>query len=152
MQLAAAEPLVQQPSGVCWDAKGWLFVSELHGFNLEGQFDVVELNKPGKVDTEVSRIAAPPLAKARAAATTFGTIKLRSGAAGAGVMDRATVFADRLQRPAAGRLPTASSRMTVRSNSSAGMRVSPHSGATAMHPRSPARKRTVMRRQARFPG
>jgi len=96
VRLVASEPLVQQPSGVCWDAKGRLFVSELHGYNLEGQFDIEELNKTGKLDTEVRRIAAPPEAKEKAAAETFGTIKLLSDADGDGVMDRATVFADRL--------------------------------------------------------
>jgi len=96
VQLVASEPLVQQPSGVCWDAKGRLFVSELHGYNLEGQFDIEELNKTGRLDTEVRRIAAPPEAKKKAAAETYGTIKLLEDGDGDGVMDKATVFADRL--------------------------------------------------------
>ncbi len=66
VQLIAAEPLIHEPSGVCWDAQGRLFVSELHGYNLEGQFDIEELNKTGKLDREVRRIAAPPEAKAKA--------------------------------------------------------------------------------------
>ncbi|NCF93058.1 MAG: hypothetical protein GWQ05_19210, partial [Verrucomicrobiaceae bacterium] len=37
LELAASEPLIQSPSGVCWDAAGHLYVSELHGYNLEGQ-------------------------------------------------------------------------------------------------------------------
>jgi putative membrane-bound dehydrogenase-like protein len=96
VQLVAAEPLIQEPSGVCWDAKGRLFVSELHGYNLEGQFDIEELNKTGKLDMEVRRISAPPEAKKKADAETYGTIKLLSDTDGDGVMDKATVFADRL--------------------------------------------------------
>ena len=44
LELVAAEPLIRQPSGVCWDAEGNLFVAELHGYNREGQFDIEELN------------------------------------------------------------------------------------------------------------
>jgi putative membrane-bound dehydrogenase-like protein len=96
VQLVAAEPLIHEPSGVCWDAQGRLFVAELHGYNLEGQFDIEELNKTGTLDTEVRRIAAPPEAKAKAAAETFGTVKLLSDTDGDGQMDQATVFADKL--------------------------------------------------------
>ena len=96
VQLVAAEPLIHEPSGVCWDAKGRLFVAELHGYNLEGQFDIEEANKTGKLDTEVRRMAAPPEAKAKADAETYGTIKLLSDTDGDGVMDKATVFADHL--------------------------------------------------------
>jgi putative membrane-bound dehydrogenase-like protein len=96
VELVAAEPLIHEPSGVCWDAKGRLFVSKLHGYNLEGQFDIEELNKTGKLDTEVRRIAAPPEAKKKADAETYGTIKLLADTDGDGVMDTATVFADHL--------------------------------------------------------
>ena len=58
LELVAAEPLIRQPSGICWDAKGNLFVSELHGYNREGQFDIEELNKTGNLDRVVRRIAA----------------------------------------------------------------------------------------------
>ena len=96
VQLIAAEPLIHEPSGVCWDAQGLLFVSELHGYNLEGQFDIEELNKTGKLDREVRRINAPPEAKAKADAETYGTIKLLADTDGDSVMDKATVFADHL--------------------------------------------------------
>ena len=36
LELIAAEPLIRNPSGVCWDERGRLFVCELHGYNLEG--------------------------------------------------------------------------------------------------------------------
>ena len=31
IELVASEPLLHEPSGVCWDERGQLFVSELHG-------------------------------------------------------------------------------------------------------------------------
>jgi hypothetical protein len=40
MQLIASEPLIASPSVVCWDERGRLFVTELHGYNLEGQLDI----------------------------------------------------------------------------------------------------------------
>jgi putative membrane-bound dehydrogenase-like protein len=96
VELVAAEPLIHEPSGVCWDARGRLFVSELHGYNLEGQFDVEALNATGQLDMEVRRIAAPPEAKAKADAETYGTVRLLADTDGDGVMDTASVFADRL--------------------------------------------------------
>ena len=96
MQLVAAEPLISEPSGVCWDAQGALYVSELHGYNLEGQADIEQLNKTGLLDREVRRIQAPDDAKQRAEAETYGTIKRLHDDDGDGVMDRAVVFADRL--------------------------------------------------------
>ena len=96
MELVAAEPLIREPTGVCWDARGRLYVSELHGYNLEGQYDIEELNKTGELDREVRRIQAAPEAKQKAEAETFGTVKLLADNDGDGVMDTATVFADRL--------------------------------------------------------
>src|SRR5216117_3912009 len=39
MEVIASEPLIASPSGVCWDERGRMFVSELHGYNLEGQLE-----------------------------------------------------------------------------------------------------------------
>src|SRR6185295_10169488 len=47
MEVIASEPLIASPSGVCWDERGRMFVSELHGYNLAGQLDIEELNKAG---------------------------------------------------------------------------------------------------------
>ncbi|MEQ1831098.1 MAG: hypothetical protein ABL921_34445, partial [Pirellula sp.] len=58
VQLVASEPLVREPSGVCWDEHGDLYVCELHGYNVEGQFDIEELNKTGQLDRVVRRIQA----------------------------------------------------------------------------------------------
>ena len=55
MELVASEPLIQEPSGVCWDERGRLFVCELHGYNLDGQIDIDEVNKTGKLDRVVRR-------------------------------------------------------------------------------------------------
>ena len=96
LELVAAEPLVRQPSGVCWDAHGNLFVSELHGYNIEGQFDIEELNKTGKLDRVVRRIAANEDAMRRAEKEQFGTVKRLIDSDGDGVMDRVEMWADRL--------------------------------------------------------
>lgn len=104
LELVASEPLIREPSGVCWDDRGRLFVSELHGYNLEGQFDIAELNKSGQLDREVRRVQADERAKAAAQAGTYGTVKLLRDTNGDGVMDAAEVFADHLP-PAYGICP-----------------------------------------------
>jgi putative membrane-bound dehydrogenase-like protein len=96
LELVASEPLVREPSGLCWDERGRLFVCELHGYNLEGYLDVQELNKTGQLDREVRRIQANDHAKKAAEAGTFGTVKLLLDIDGDGRMDKAEVFADRL--------------------------------------------------------
>ncbi len=96
LELVAAEPLVREPSGVCWDEQGRLFVCELHGYNLEGQYDIEELNKTGQLDRVVRRIQANERAKEAAKAGTYGTIKRLLDSDGDGRFDRAEVWADRL--------------------------------------------------------
>jgi putative membrane-bound dehydrogenase-like protein len=96
IRLLASEPLIREPSGVCWDDKGRCFVSELHGYNLEGQYDLDELNKTGRLDMEVRRIHASEASKKKAEAGTYGTVKLLRDTDGDGVMDKALVWADRL--------------------------------------------------------
>ena len=96
LKLVASEPLVREPTGVCWDERGALFVCELHGYNLEGQYDVDDLNKQGIEDHEVRRVQANDDAKRRAELETYGTIKLLSDREGDGQMDEALVWADRL--------------------------------------------------------
>lgn len=96
IRLLASEPLITEPSGICWDDKGRCFVCELHGYNVEGQYDIDELNKTGHLDLEVRRIQASEAAKKKAEAETFGTVKLLRDTDGDGVMDKAIVWADRL--------------------------------------------------------
>lgn len=93
IDLIVSEPLIQAPSGVCWDAAGQMYVSELHGYNLEGHYDIEELNKTGELDRVVRRIQANESAKEKAETGTFGVIKILRDADGDGRMDEATVFA-----------------------------------------------------------
>lgn len=96
IKLLASEPLIVEPSGLCWDEWGRLFVCELHGYNVEGQHDIDELNKLGELDLEVRRVEATEEAKKKARLETYGTVKLLLDTDGDGVMDRAEMWADRL--------------------------------------------------------
>lgn len=105
IELVAAEPLIADPTAICWDERGRLYVCELHGYNLEGQIEIQELNKTGELDTQVRRIQAPEWAKKAAEAGTYGTVKLLEDTDGDGRMDKATVMADRLP-PCYGLVPS----------------------------------------------
>ena len=96
MEIVASEPLIASPSAVCWDERGRMFVSELHGYNLAGQLDIEELNKTGKLDTQVRRVQADEKFKRAARAGTFGVVKLLRDTNGDGRMDWADVWATNL--------------------------------------------------------
>ncbi|MCK5921227.1 MAG: hypothetical protein KAG66_09815, partial [Methylococcales bacterium] len=66
------------------------------GYNLDGQYDLDELNKTGKLDTKVRRIQASKESKKKAEEKTYGVIKLLLDTDGDGVMDKAKVWADNL--------------------------------------------------------
>jgi putative membrane-bound dehydrogenase-like protein len=93
MEVVASEPLIASPSAVAWDERGRMFVSELHGYNLAGQLGIEELNKSGKLDTEVRRVQADEKFKRLAKAGTFGAVKLLRDTNGDGRMDAADVWA-----------------------------------------------------------
>ncbi|MFO0898298.1 MAG: PVC-type heme-binding CxxCH protein [Pirellulales bacterium] len=93
LELVASEPLITEPSGVCWDAEGRLYVCELHGYNLEGQLEIDELNKSGQLDTTVRRIQADERFKEAAKPGTYGVVKRLYDTDGDGLMDRADVLA-----------------------------------------------------------
>src|SRR5262245_42496379 len=70
IELVAAEPQLAEPTGMCFDARGRIYVCELHGYNRDGYYDIVELNKTGVLDKTVRRIPASQAAQARAANET----------------------------------------------------------------------------------
>ena len=96
MEIIASNPLLASPSGICWDERGRMFVGELHGYNLAGQLDIEELNKSGKLDTQVRRVQADAKFKHAADKGTFGVVKLLTDTNGDGRMDKAAVFAEGL--------------------------------------------------------
>jgi len=96
MEVVASEPLLASPSAACWDERGRMFVSELHGYNLAGQLDIEELNKTGKLDTQVRRVQADEKFKVAARSGTFGVVKLLRDTNGDGLLDTATVWATNL--------------------------------------------------------
>ena len=73
IDLIAAEPLVEDPSGIAWGKGGELFVTEIHGYNVEGQLDVDELNKTGELDTSIRRLHVGPALKAKARKRQHGS-------------------------------------------------------------------------------
>ena len=96
MEVVASEPLIASPTGVCWDERGRMFVCELHGYNLEGQLDIEELNRTGQLDTQVRRVEADERFKRAALTGTYGVVKMLRDTKGDGRMDVAEVWATNL--------------------------------------------------------
>ncbi len=96
MEVVASEPLIASPTGVCWDELGQMFVCELHGYNLEGQLDIEELNKSGQLDTQVRRVEADDRFKKAALAGTYGVVKRLRDTDGDGRMDIADIWTTNL--------------------------------------------------------
>ncbi len=96
MEIVVSEPLIASPSAVCWDERGRMFVSELHGYNLAGQLDIEELNKTGKLDTQVRRVQADEKFQQAAKAGMSGTVKLLRDTNGDGRMDVAEAWVTNL--------------------------------------------------------
>ena len=96
MDLIAAEPLIADPACMTFDERGRLFVGELHGYNMEGEVDRLELNKTGKLDKVIRRVRIEGELLDRAREQTFGRIKLLSDTNGDGQMDESILFADNL--------------------------------------------------------
>ncbi len=96
IELVASEPLINDPTGLCWDKKGRLYVCELHGYNLPGQLEIEDMNKTGLLDTVVQRVQAEDKYNIAAKVGTFGRVKRLSDTNGDGVMDMVELFADNL--------------------------------------------------------
>ena len=96
IQLVASEPHVADPVAMAFDSQGRILVCEIHGYNLEGYYDIVELNKTGQLDTEVRRIPATDDAIRRAEEQQYGTVKRLEDTDGDGLIDKSTILADRL--------------------------------------------------------
>lgn len=104
--LVASEPLIREPSAMAFDEQGRLFVCEIHGYNLDGYLDIVELNKTGVLDREVRRVRhATPESQAAANKETYGTVRQLRDTDGDGRMDVSAVWADRLP-PCYGVIPS----------------------------------------------
>lgn len=96
IELVAGEPLLRDPAAVLRDPRGQLFACELHGYNLEGHLDVVELNKTGKLDREIRRVRLTGEVYERAKRQRSGVVKRLIDSDGDGRMDEAAVWADDL--------------------------------------------------------
>ena len=107
IELVASEPVIQEPSCIAFDDKGRIFVTELHGYNVEGEIDVAKLNKTGKLDTQVQRLRWEFMGgetAEEAKRRQFGKVKLLKDNDGDGRMDESIVWADDLP-PAYGVVP-----------------------------------------------
>ena len=96
IELVASEPLISDPSAIAFDPQGRIFVTEIHGYNVDGHLDITELNKSGVLDKEVRRILVDEETLAKAEKQTFGVVKLLEDTNGDGRMDQATVWDDKL--------------------------------------------------------
>ena len=96
IDLIASEPLIRDPSCLAWDERGRLFVTEIHGYNLEGHLDVRELNKTGELDLSIRRVRVDEAMKAEARKGQRGSLKLLRDRNGDGRMDEVIVWADDL--------------------------------------------------------
>ena len=97
IDLIASEPLIRDPSCVAWDEKGRMFVTEIHGYNLEGHLDVTELNETGELDTAIRRVRVGEEMKAEARERQTGSLKLLRDNDGDGRMDEAILWADDIE-------------------------------------------------------
>ncbi|WP_437200936.1 PVC-type heme-binding CxxCH protein [Planctomicrobium sp. SH664] len=79
LELVAAEPLVSDPVDACFDENGRMFVAEFHAYPYAKEKDQILPAGTGRTET--------------------GIIRLLEDTDGDGVMDRSTVFADKLDWP-----------------------------------------------------
>ena len=96
VELVASEPYVADPVAMAFDARGRILVCEIHGYNLEGYLDVLELNKTGELDRQVRRIPATDEAIRRARKTSTGRSSVWRTPTATDAWIGSTVLADRL--------------------------------------------------------
>ena len=96
IELVASEPHLADPVATAFDPQGRIFVCEIPGYNLDGHYDIVELNKTGVLDKQVREIPASDEAIKRAEQGTYGTVKLLEDTDGDGRIDRSQIWADHL--------------------------------------------------------
>ena len=94
IDLVVGEPLIADMSCVAWDEQGHLFVTEIHGSDLEGRLDIMELNKAGEMDTVIHRVRVGPERKAEAQKGQTGHLKCLKDTNGDGLMEEVIVWAD----------------------------------------------------------
>ena len=92
VELVAAEPLVADPVAMAFDARGRILVCEIHGYNLEGYLDVLELNKTGVLDRQCAGSPPIPMRSSRAEQEQYGTVKRLEDTDGDGRVDRSHVL------------------------------------------------------------
>ncbi len=97
VEIVASEPHLADPVAMDFDARGRIFVCEIHGYNLEGYYDIIELNKTGGLDRKGRRVMdVGEEMRKRAEKEQYGTVKLLEDTDGDGRMDSCQVWADRL--------------------------------------------------------
>lgn len=96
IEIVASEPDIKEPGTMAFDEFGRIYVGELHGYNLEGYYDIVELNKTGDLDREVRRVRVEGPSLERARNEAVGAIKRLEDKDGDGRFETALLWADDL--------------------------------------------------------
>ena len=100
LELVASEPLIQEPSCIAFDEFGRLFVTELHGYNVEGGIwmsrnSTRPANWIPRCDAYAGKFMGGEVAE-QAKRLQYGKLKLLTDTDGDGKMDKAEVWADDL--------------------------------------------------------
>lgn len=96
IELVASEPQILEPGAMAFDEFGRLYVGELHGYNLEGYYDILELNNAGVLDREVRRVRVEGTSLERARNEATGVIKQLEDRDSDGHFETAHIWADNL--------------------------------------------------------
>jgi putative membrane-bound dehydrogenase-like protein len=94
IEIVASEPLIAEPGAMVFDEFGYLFVGQLHGYNLEGYYDILEVNKTGELDEEVRRVHVEGPLLERARDEAVGVIKRLEDVDGDGHFETGQIWAE----------------------------------------------------------